>query len=126
MRRLRDLISDERGVSAAEFAMIVPLFLALTIGLLNFCFLIFWNQNLHFAVEDAVRCQAVGTCASGAAAVARANADFNFPSLAPSFSTPSIVTCGYQMTGTATYNLNWVLSSSTVTLSATSCFPKQN
>ena len=122
----------QAGASAVEFALVVPAFLALTIGALNLCILLYINSTLHFAVDDAARCmsisQAAGTTACDTVAHTRTHAlaTFNFPSLSPVITPLAAQTCGNQVTGTATYQLNAVLTSMAVNLSATSCFPVQN
>jgi Flp pilus assembly protein TadG len=121
----------QAGASAVEFAMVVPAFLALTIGALNLCILLYINSTLHFAVDDAARCMSVKTtvCDTVAHTRTHALATFNFPSLSPTI-TPTFGTvgsgCGNQVTGAATYRLNAVVTSINVSLSAQSCFPIQN
>lgn len=131
---MRRFLGDQSGVSAVEFGLVLPVFLALTLGAMNFSMLTFLNSRLHYAVDDAARCMAVGQCTSGNVS-AHASANFTFPSTSPSFSGVSS-TCnvsggsggqtGYLVTGTATYELNMVVASLSIPISATSCFAAQD
>lgn len=130
IRRLKFWCS-ESGASAAEFAMIIPVFSALTLGVINLCFLMYFNAQLHFTVDEAARCMSVNpanvtnSCATGPSTQTHAAANFNYPSLSPSFSAVS-ATCGDKVTGTATYTLNAIVISKSVPLTATACFPIQD
>jgi len=126
LSRLRTLLRHDSGSSLVEFALVAPLFLALTVGLINFCILVYFNSVLHWAVDDVARCKAVGVCNSASLVSARETADFGFASLNPSFTGPTLVSCGYQVTATATYQLNAVLYNQPIVLNATSCFPTQS
>jgi Flp pilus assembly protein TadG len=131
---MRRFLKEEAGVSAVEFALVLPIFLALTLGAMNFSLLTFLNSRLHYAVDDAARCMAVNQC-TAANVSAHASANFNFPSVSPSFTGVSS-TCnvsggsggqtGYLVTGTATYDLNVVVASLSVPITATSCFAAQD
>jgi Flp pilus assembly protein TadG len=129
MRPLWNFWQNQRGGTAAEFALVVPIFGALTIGAIQLCVLVFANSRLQYAVDDAARCESVKTtiCTSGTTTQNHASATFGLSSLSPVFtasSTPQ--SCGYQVVGTATYRLNAVLTTLPVSLSATSCFPIQD
>jgi Flp pilus assembly protein TadG len=122
---------EQAGSSAAEFAMVLPVFLALTLGAINLGILLYINSTLHFAVEDAARCMSVKTtiCDNIVDTRTHAATTFNFPSLSPVF-TPVVAggaagSCN-QVTGTATYRLNAVVTSISVPMSATSCYPIQD
>jgi Flp pilus assembly protein TadG len=119
---------DQTAASAVEFAMVVPVFFALTIGALNLCILLYINSTLHYAVDDAARCMSVKTtvCDTVGHTQTHAAATFNFPSLSPSFTPAFAQACGNQVTGSATYRLNAVVTSLNLNLSAKSCFPVQN
>jgi Flp pilus assembly protein TadG len=130
MPRPLEFWRSETGASAAEFAMVVPAFFALTLGLVNLCFMLYFNVNLHFAVDDAARCMSVNpvnvtnSCSSPALTQTHAGANFSYPTLSPSF-TAVTAACGSKVTGTATYKLNAIVVSKSVPLSATACFPLQ-
>ena len=90
MRPLRRLWTGQAGASAVEFALVVPAFLALTIGALNLCIMLYINSTLHFAVDDSARCMSVKTtiCDNVADTKTHALATFNFP-VSPTASRPS-------------------------------------
>ena len=126
MMRLCKFWQDRAGSSAAEFALLVPVFCALTVGAINLCILVYANSLLQFAVDDAARCQSVKTqiCTGATATEAHAAATFGFTSLAPAF-VASSPACGSKVVGTATYSLVAVVTTISVPLSASSCFPVQ-
>jgi Flp pilus assembly protein TadG len=126
MRRTTALLSDRRGATAVEFALILPPFLLLLFGVVEFGRALWTQSALHFAVEEAARCATVDAtnCAtttqvqkfavSRAAGLGLANAVF-------SLTTPA---CGNQVS--ASYPFPFVLANMfpNVTLTAQSCFPK--
>jgi Flp pilus assembly protein TadG len=126
MRRRSSLISDRRGATAVEFALILPPFLLLLLGVVEFGRALWTQSALHFAVEEAARCATVDAtnCAtatqvqtfavSRAAGVGLTNAVFTL-------TTPA---CGNQVA--ASYPFPFVLANMfpNVTLTARSCFPK--
>jgi Flp pilus assembly protein TadG len=115
------------GSTAVEFAIILPCFLALTFGTINLCVALYANTALHYAADDAARCMSVKTttCSSASVTQTYAVSHYNGPSISPSF-TATTTTCGNQVTGTATFQLNAILANISVPLSATSCFPVQD
>jgi Flp pilus assembly pilin Flp len=121
-QRLARFWQDRRGASAVEFAIVVPLLGALTIGAINLCILVYMDARLQFAVDGAARCGAIGTCT----ATSQAASSFGFASLSPTFSVPVSANChGTKVTGTVTYPLNAVLASFSIPLTASSCFAAQ-
>ena len=126
MIRLRKYCVDSSGASAAEFALILPLFCALTIGAINLCIMVYANSRLQFAVDDAARCESVKTtiCTSSATTQTHAAAAFGFAGLSPTF-TASPAVCGNQVVGRVTYPLHAVITTISVPISASSCFPIQ-
>ena len=127
MRWIARFRRDRAGSTAVEFAIILPCFLALTFGTINLCVALYANTSLHYAVDDAARCMSVRTttCDNAADTQTYATNHYNGPSLATSF-TATTTTCGNQVTGTATFQLNAILANISVPLSATSCFPVQD
>lgn len=51
--------SDRRGSIAAEFALVIPLLLLLSFGIIEFGRTIWVRNSLQSAVEDAARCYAL-------------------------------------------------------------------
>ncbi len=118
---------ENAGATAVEFAIILPCFLALTFGTINLCVALYANTALHFAADDAARCESVKTtiCDSAADTQTYAVNHYNGPNISPSF-TATTASCGNQVTGTATFQLNAILTNLSIPLSATSCFPIQD
>ena len=126
MRRATALLRDRRGATAVEFALILPPFLLLLLGVVEFGRALWTQSALHFAVEEAARCAGVDAtnCATASQvqnfAVARA-AGVGLTNAVFSLTTPA---CGKQVS--ATYAFPFVLANMfpNVTLTARSCFPK--
>ena len=127
MRQCRNFLQDTAGASAAEFALVFPVLAILLIGTLHLCIMVYANSTLQFAVDDAARCESVKTtiCPDAGSTQTHAATTFGFANLTPNF-VASNLPCGYQVVGTATYALNAVVTTISVPLSATSCFPVQN
>ncbi|MHB8530107.1 MAG: TadE/TadG family type IV pilus assembly protein [Caulobacteraceae bacterium] len=127
MLRLSRFPRDRSAATAVEFAIVLPAFLALTFGTVNVCIALYANTALHFAVDDAARCMSVRTtvCDNAADTQTYASSHYNGPNIAPTFVAAS-ASCGNQVSATATYQLNAILTNVAVPLSATSCFPVQD
>lgn len=124
IKRLR---RNEDGVAVVEFAIYSMAFFAMLFGGIYASILGFTSSSLHEAVETAARCSALGiTCTDDATTQAYAASAFhNLTGATPTFTVGS-ATCGKTVTGRLDYNLDWILSSRTIHLSATSCFPLQS
>jgi Flp pilus assembly protein TadG len=127
MRRIASLFSDQRGVTAVEFSLILPALLLLLFGIVEFGRLLWTQSALHYAVEEAARCATVdaANCGSASAvqsfAVARA-AGLGLQNSVFALTTPA---CGNQVS--ASYPFPFVLATLfpySITLTAQSCFPK--
>lgn len=125
MRRfLTSLLGDERGAVAAEFVLVVPVFIAITIGTMNVCVMAYSVAALNFAAQKTARCVSVspGLCSNvqtfGASQYKGATA-------APVFAltAATATNCGNLVTATATYKFTTGLTSNNVTLSGGACFP---
>jgi hypothetical protein len=115
---------DNRGTAAVEFAIVGPIFLSLTVGMIYVCMLMFSMASLQYAVEEGARCASVKTlvCTSNSVTQTHALNAYFGPLISPTF-TSTTAACGHQVTGTATFSLNTGLRRISVPLSATSCFP---
>lgn len=124
------LWTNERGTSAAEFAMVVMLLFVFVFGSINAAMLGFSNMSLHDAVGAAARCRAMNvTCFNpkstqdyGAAQFINLSSD-----RAPNFFSDTPVTgtdanCGNRVTGTVNYRFTWLIATQTLPLSAKACF----
>lgn len=127
IRRARDFIADQSGSSAAEFVLVLPLLLLLTIGTIYLTFMLQAASSLHFAVQDAARCRAVKTlvCTNQTTTEAYAATRYSGPGLTSlTFTSPAAaVACGYQVSGAGSFSLRTGLMTLAVPLNATACFP---
>lgn len=126
MRRTSSPFSDRRGATAVEFALILPPFLLLLLGVVEFGRALWTQSALHFAVEESARCAAVDAtnCATTTQvqnfAVSRAKG-LGLNNTVFTLTTPA---CGNQVS--ASYPFPFILATMfpSVTLTAQSCFPK--
>lgn len=120
---MRRLVRDTGGATAVEFALVLPVFVAMIMGLLSVGMLGFASNSLQFAAEDAARCAAVKTtiCSSGPATQTYAANRYAGPKISPTF-TYGKAACGHRVSATATYDLGLVPQISRVNLSATACY----
>ena len=121
---LRSLKMNERGTAAVEFAIVGPIFLSLTVGMIYVCMLLFSMASMQYAVEEGARCASVKTtvCTSNAATVTYTQNAYYGPLISPTFTSTS-TGCGHQVHGTATFSLNTVVRTISVPLVANACFP---
>lgn len=121
---VRSLCGDRRGSSAVEFAMILPAFVILLFGIMEFGRLL-WTQNaLHYAVEEAARCYTVATAtcsdATHAKSFAASRSGLTFSNSTFTISSPS---CGNQVSASYPFTLLVPYLQRTITLTAQSCYP---
>ena len=121
---LRFLVVDQRATTVVEFAILVPVFIVMTVGLINLALMMFTISSLHYATEQAARCASVQTtvCTSASTTTANATSHYYGPNVSPVF-TYADAACGHQVTGTVTYTLSTGVKDFTVPLSASACFP---
>jgi Flp pilus assembly protein TadG len=125
MKTIRSF-NEASGTTAVEFALTVPIFLALVAGIIQ-AGLMLWTQfGMHYGSEAAARCASVNTTtcvtADQIAAYAASHAlGLSLPNSAFTFSTPA---CGNQVSANYTYSFyTLVFGTPTITLTARSCFP---
>src|SRR5215469_15634386 len=99
---LRRLRRDERGASALEFALLLPFFVPLVFGIIQFGEL-FWTQTaLQHAVDMAAPCATINATACGTPSATQTYAGTQAYGL--TFPTGTFVakaaTCGNQVTAT--------------------------
>lgn len=118
------ILRDRRGSTAAEFALILGPLIALTLGAINLCLMIYTVSTLHFAVQDTARCLSVKktVCTNVATAQAYAASVYKGPGVAVTF-TPAAEACGNRVTGTADFTFTTGLTSTVFPLSTTACYP---
>ena len=118
--RARRFLVCDRGVTAVEFAFVMPAFLALVLGGLSACVLLYSTVSLQDAAEQGARYYSIeGSTAAAAQTHAQG---FYYGVGAPTF-TASTPACGHQVTATLTLELAAVLANISVPLTASACFP---
>jgi Flp pilus assembly protein TadG len=123
MPPLRCLLSDDTGAAAAEFALIIPGLVLMSVGASYLVMMMWASSALHYATEDAARCASVRptTCTSAGVTQTYAATRYTGPGT-PTFTATSPA-CGKQVAATLAYSLNTGLARISVPLSATACYP---
>jgi len=124
MTPIARLLRQSGGGAAVEFALAVPVLMAALLGVVEIGRML-WEQNaLHYAVEEAARCMTIDTtvCSSTSATQSFA-ASASGVTFATSVFTPLTVACGNQVTASYPFQFLTSLVNFSVTLTASSCFP---
>jgi Flp pilus assembly protein TadG len=132
MRR-PSLVSCVRATTAVEFAMVLPAFLMLLLGIMSASLAVYTAASMHYAAEGAARCYSVSTAANAGSCTTTATAQsyaqkIYFGPGSPTF-TASNPACGFQVNATLNVVLNAGVKQDltpaqwTIPLSATACFP---
>lgn len=130
MNRLRHYLCDDRGASAAEFALVTIPFIGLVLAIIGSSMMFYANQSLQYATEAAARYYSVQTTNTGTAPTTTvvqtyASNAYTGPGITPTF-TAARGGCGangFQVTASATFPLNTGLINLSVPLKAHACFP---
>ncbi len=122
MRRL-----DDRGAAALEYAVVVPAFLTLSLGVMDLARLVWTQVTLDRTVQAAARCAVVNstTCGSDAAIQTYATGQAWGLTTSTTNFTVSHPSCG--VTVSAQLAFQFVVPWPTMTLSsltASACYPK--
>ena len=121
--RPQGLTICDRGSTAVEFALVLPVLAMLIVGTLYTGLLVYSAAGLHNAVEQAARCYSVNVSQCNGAVAAQIYAQKNYYGVSKPTFTASIASCGHQVSATLTFVLNAVVASWNVPLTATACFP---
>ncbi|GAA4762509.1 TadE/TadG family type IV pilus assembly protein [Novosphingobium ginsenosidimutans] len=125
MNIITALLRDQRGGGAAEFALVLPLFVLLVFGTINGSIMYSAQNQMHYAAQRAARCKAVDVTSACPDADAYAKTMYNGPSLAGlTFTATDDATCGWRITGSGQYELMSGFTSTTINIRADSCYPK--
>jgi Flp pilus assembly protein TadG len=121
---LRNGWNDESGTTAVEFAIVAPVFILLSIGLIYLCLGLYAVGSLQYAVEEAARCKSVKTtvCPDSSSTVSYAKSNYYGAGTAPSFSYAASG-CGNTVSAALSYVVDLGLTKVTVPLAASACFP---
>ena len=127
---------DSSGSVAIEYAVVGPVMLLFTLGIMDISRLLWIDITLTEATEAAARCGAVNTTACPSANIAgyAAGLAWGVPNITSANFTPTTPSCGVQVVGTYTYTfiVPWFpqfsssapFGSASMTLTATACYPK--
>jgi Flp pilus assembly protein TadG len=127
-RTLRVALIDRSANAMIQFAMILPAFLLLLFGTFEFGRLLWLQNAMHFAVEQAARCAVVNSTLCGSnsttASYAASVSGANIPSSAFTLdTTKTTCTYGYIVTGDYTIALMIPYFRVSHRMMAQSCFP---
>jgi hypothetical protein len=125
------LAACRRGVSAVEMALVLPLFFAMLLGIVNLSLLLWTQASLFYAAQAAARCASVNptTCGNQAAIQTYAQSQYfgqMVGGVPPTIDAPPPAPngCGYQVTASYRYPLVVPFyEPPPVDLSASACFP---
>lgn len=113
-----------RGASALEYGIILPVFLAFLLGIMDTGRLLWTYSTLHRATDVAARCAAVNTTLCGTTAQIQnqaANAAWGM-TISPAAFTVATTACGAQVS--VSYEFTFVTPGlTTLSLAASSCYP---
>lgn len=123
---VRAILGDRRGATAVEFALILPVFLALLLGTMEIGRLLWVRSTLQFAAEEATR-YAIAHSTAGSAEIS-AQASAHLAGLNGATVQVSVVASSATVTVHLTHEFKLLtgglLPFKTVPLSATSQFPR--
>lgn len=127
MKKAIQILRDEGGAAALEFAILAPVFFLIIFGIIAFGIL-FWTQvGLQHGAEMAARCASINTtlCPNGNPSAVTSYAmqqafGLSLPASTFTYSTPA---CGNQVSATYTFVMPDILNLSPLTLTAQACFP---
>ena len=121
-------VRSDRGSVAAEFAMVLPVLILLSIGSIGFMLMMSSMTALHFASEDAARCAAINktTCSSVGTTQTYAANKYKGPAISGLAFAVSTSACGKRVVGSGTIQLATGLTRISVPVTATACYPNQS
>lgn len=123
----RQFLRDASGATAIEFAFTAPLFLGLVGGIIEVGLLLFTQVALQHGAESAARCGSVNTtlCATISQIQSYAAAQSFGLSVPASAFTVTAPACGTQVQASTVFPFVFSnLGMPSLTLTASSCFPK--
>lgn len=125
-RHIPRFVRDDGGASAAELALVLVPLVLLTIGSINLGIIVYTTSSLHYAAEHTARWMAIeattGPTPNSTAVQTHGDSVYRGAASSPTFA-GQFETCGVQVTASAAYNFTTGLTSTTVPLSATACYP---
>lgn len=125
---MQRFLRDTSGAAALEFGLAFPPFITLILGVLQVGYLLWIDGLLHYSVEEAARCSAIGSttypCAGSGASNMVTTADSLF-GMAVATIPKGTFGANSACTGSglaASYSVNFLLAAP-VTVHASSCYP---
>jgi Flp pilus assembly protein TadG len=126
MSRLARLPAADEGATLVEYALVLPAFLGLVLGLMQLGAMAWTQAALNYAVQDAARCAAVRPDLCGAAADVQAYAAARLTGMnvkASAF-TVSQLACGQDVRAQVSFDfVNSPFWTARPTLTAEACHP---
>ena len=115
---------DSRGATAAEFALILPMFLLLVLGIIEVGRMLSTKNTLQYAVERAARCAVIGAspCATPAQVQSYAASLVYGSALGGAVFSSTAPACGQEVSASLPYTPILPIPMN-VTLTAQSCRP---
>lgn len=126
-RHSRGLLADRSGAALVEFAVLLPLFVALAFGIMQVGQVLWTQTALQHAVEMAARCGSINTVTCGTAAQIRTYAATQAYglSVSPDVFVAANTACGSEVTADFAYSFPVAaLISPSIRLTARSCYPR--
>jgi hypothetical protein len=123
VQRRTTIIKCVRGQVAVEFGLLLPALAMLVVGTLSSGLVMYSAAGLHSAVEEGARCYSVNSGQCGGASAAQTWAQNHYYGVSSPTFTASMAACGHQVSATLNIELNAVMASWNIPLSATACFP---
>ena len=126
MKRLLQFLTEKAGASAAEFALVLPGVMILTIGTINVSVMIYAYSALHFATEATARYMSVHQTCSDTSAQTHGSSAYMGPGSSVTFTcTSTNASCngGSYVVGTVPFNFTTGFTTTAYTLTANSCYP---
>ena len=124
---LRTFWRHAGGATAAEFALVLPLFLLTVFGTINMAFALSALIQLHYVTEKVARCISVdptGTTCTTANADTYAKGLYQGSGITGLTFAATAPACGNKVDGSGNYQVFTGVGSITIGLSASSCYPK--
>jgi hypothetical protein len=116
---------DGAATTAAEFALVLPLFLLVVFGTINTALALSAVTRLHFVTERAARCLSVDT--SGVCSLDNINSyaktRYSVGGVSDLIFVATKPNCGYKVQGAGTYEILTGIGSIPIHISASACYP---
>ena len=124
-RLLKTFLRDDAGATAAEFALVLPIFLTTVFSTIYLSMALGAFNGLQAVTAQAARCLSVdvtGSCTSANISTFAQNL-YDGPTIQGLAFTASQASCGNRVVGSGTFALFTGAGSVGITLSETACYP---